>query len=149
MLVKRAPPPSPKDYVEIQNLYARYNLASDAGDAEAYAACWTEDGELLIAQLGFSCKGRANLIAFKQKDKAGRGDRYRRHWNGSLCLEQIDATTVRGSCYLHGYNGTPGQLPQLADAGVYDDYVVKVDDEWRFARRSITMDASQWEPPAR
>ncbi len=26
---------SPQDYVEIQNLYGFYNLASDAGDADA------------------------------------------------------------------------------------------------------------------
>ncbi len=37
---------SAQDYCEIQNLYAHYNLASDAGDAEAYASCFTEDGVL-------------------------------------------------------------------------------------------------------
>ena len=36
---------SPADYVEILNLYSAYNLASDSGDAEWYASCFTEAGE--------------------------------------------------------------------------------------------------------
>ena len=100
-----------QEYVDIQNLYAAYNLASDAGDAEAYASCFTEDGVLRIEPLGVTVRGRAGFIAFKQKDAAGRGGKYRRHWNGSLHLEKIDPDTVRGRCYFHGYNGTPGEPP--------------------------------------
>lgn len=86
----RLPAPAAQDYVEIQNLYAYYNLVSDAGDAEAYAGCFTDDGVLNINHLKFTVKGRADLIGFKEKDKAGRGERYRRHWNGSIVLETID-----------------------------------------------------------
>ena len=138
--------PPAQDYVEIQNLYAFYNLASDAGDAEAYAGCFTDDGVLNIDHLKFTVKGKADLIAFK--DKAGRGGRYRRHWNGSIVLEALDARTVRGRCYLHGFNGLPGSLPELADVGVYEDRIVKVAGEWRFASRTILMDGSRWAPPA-
>lgn len=140
--------PAAQDYVEIQNLYAYYNLVSDAGDAEAYAGCFTDDGVLNINHLKFTVKGRADLIGFKEKDKAGRGGRYRRHWNGSIVLEAIDAKTVRGRCYLHGFNGLPGSLPELADVGVYEDRIVKVASEWRFASRTILMDGSRWTPPA-
>ena len=146
--MQRSTAPSPDDYVAIQNLYARYNLTSDAGDAEAYADCWTEDGELTIAHLEFSVRGRPALLAFKNRDKAGRRGAYRRHWNGSLYLEQVDASTVRGRCYLQAFNGMPGNLPELADVGVYDDLVVKTDGVWRFARRSLAMDASRWTPPS-
>ena len=145
--MRRPSAPAPEDYVEIQNLYACYNLASDAGDAEAYAGCWTEDGELAIAQLNFSVKGRANLIAFKKQDKARRSGNYRRHWNGSIFLERLDDRTVRGRCYLEGFDGVPGSLPELADAGVYDDLIVQVGGQWCFAKRSITMDGSRWTPP--
>ena len=136
-----------QDYVDVQNLYARYNHASDAGDAETYAACFTDDGVLQIDPVGVLVQGRASLVAYKQKDAAGRGGRYRRHWNGSLWLEPVDADTVRGRCYFHGYNGTPGQPPVLADAGVYDDRIVRVGGVWRFARRHITLDGSTWTPP--
>jgi hypothetical protein len=140
--------PPAQDYMEIQNLYAFYNLSSDAGDAEAYADCFTDDGVLKIDHLKFTVKGRADLIAFKEKDLAGRGGKYRRHWNGSVVLEAIDETTVRGRCYLHGFNGMPGSLPELADAGLYEDLIVKVAGQWRFASRTILMDGSRWTPPA-
>ena len=140
--------PAAQDYLEIQNLYALYNLTSDAGDAEAYAGCWTEDGALSIPQLKFRVEGRAELTAFKKQDKERRGGRYRRHWNGSVCLEKIDDDTVRGRCYLQGYNGLPGSLPELADVGTYEDRIVRVEGEWRFASRIITMDGSNWTPPA-
>jgi SnoaL-like domain len=147
--MRRPKAPSPQTYVEIQNLYALYNHSSDAGDAETYASCWTEDGALHVRHLGFTVKGRANLIEFKNKDKAGRVGNYRRHWNGSMFLEQIDERTVRGRCYLHGFNGQPGVLPELADVGVYDDLIVLSDGEWRFASRTITMDGSSWRPPGK
>ena len=56
--------------------------------------------------------------------------------------------TVRGRCYLHGFNGPPGSLPELADVGVYEDRIVTVASEWRFASRTILMDGSRWTPPA-
>jgi hypothetical protein len=136
-----------QEYVDIQNLYAAYNLASDAGDAQAYASCFTDEGVLRIEPLDVTVRGRANFVAFKEKDAAGRGGKYRRHWNGSLHLEKIDRDTVRGRCYFHGYNGKPGELPVFADAGVYEDRIVRVAGAWRFARRHITMDASSWTAP--
>lgn len=132
---------SAQDYCEIQNLYARYNLCSDAGDAEGYAGCFTPDGELELEGLGIRVRGREAFIEFKRKDAAGRGGRYRRHWNGSLHLEKLDETTVRGRAYMHGFNGEPGSLPQLADVGIYDDTIVKGPEGWRFARRHLSFDA--------
>ncbi len=141
---------SAQDYVEIQNLYASYNHASDAGDADAYASCFTNDGILRIETLNVTVQGRENFVAFKRKDKEGRRGMYRRHWNGSLYLEKVDANTARGRCYFQGFNGKPGSLPTLGDVGVYEDTIVRVDGRWKFARRVLTMDASTWSaPPAR
>ena len=137
---------SAEDYCEIQNLYAYYNLCSDAGDAEGYASCFTADGVLMLGG-DFRLQGRANFVAFKQKDSAGRGGRYRRHWNGSLHLEKIAEGTVRGRCYLHAYNGAPGEFPALADVAVYEDRIVKVAEGWRFAERRIAFDASSFKAP--
>jgi hypothetical protein len=136
-----------QDHVEIHNLYALYNLCSDAGDAEGYAACFAEDGELRIDAAGILLRGRATLLAFKRADAGRRGNRYRRHWNGSLHLQAMPDGSVRGRCYLHGYNGEPGKLPDLADVGRYEDRLVKVGGEWKFAARVITMDASSFQAP--
>ncbi len=136
-----------QDYADIHNLYAYYNLCSDAGDADGYASCFTRDGELSIPTLEIQIKGRDNPHAFKLQDTAQRGKRYRRHWNSGLYLEQLDDRTIRGRCYLQAYNGEPGQPPELADVGVYEDTLVKEDGAWRFAKRMITMDASSFTRP--
>ncbi len=128
---------TPADYVEILNLYSAYNLSSDAGDADWYASCFSEDGE---HHGTYDVIGRAALVAYKKKDAAGRTHVYRRHWNGSLHLEKIDENTIRGRCYLFGYNGDPGSLPHMTHAGVYTDTIKRVDGEWKFAYRKLVFD---------
>ena len=56
-----------QDYVEIQNLYAFYNLASDAGDAEGYASCFTENGVLRINAIKLRHEGRKTLLYGSQR----------------------------------------------------------------------------------
>lgn len=128
---------APADYAEILNLYSAYNLSSDSGDAEWYASCFTEDGE----QHGtFDVIGRVALVEYKKKDFASRTHLYRRHWNGSIHLEKIDDNTIRGRCYLFGYNGDPGTLPHMTHAGVYTDTIKRVNGEWKFAERRLRFD---------
>ena len=135
---------SAKDYQDIQNLYALYNLSSDAADSETYASCFTDNGVLEAPDIGISVSGRDALIAHKERDKANRGNKYRRHWNASLHLVMNPDGSVLGRCYLIAYNGLPGQLPELADCGVYEDTVIRDNGQWKFSRRSLTMDASSW-----
>ena len=148
----RAAELSAHDFAEIANLYARYNLCSDMGDPAEYAACFTPDGVLRVhglvlrdGEMGrgdgeFVLRGRAELTGFKRRDQASRGGKYRRHWNGSLCLERGDGESVRGRCYLQAYDGEPGSPPVLAQTGVYEDTIVRVDGEWKFALRALTVD---------
>jgi hypothetical protein len=135
------------DYVEIQNLYAYYNLCSDAGDADGYASCFAEQGILRIDAAGLRIDGRARLHEFKLADAGRRGGRIRRHWNSGLFLQKQPDGSVRGRCYLHGYNGEAGKFPDIADVGSYVDRLVKVGGEWKFAERVITMDASNFKAP--
>lgn len=132
------------EFVAILNLYARYNFASDSGDAEAYADCFVENGVLELRPLNYKVEGRAAFVAHKQRDAAGRGGRYRRHWNTNISVEIGDDGTVIGRCYFIGYGGDPGQLPQIADCGVYEDTLSNKGGRWRFARRLLTMDGSTW-----
>jgi hypothetical protein len=131
-----------QDYVEILNLYAKYNLCSDAGDAEGYADCFSSNGKLELADAKIDVTGRDNFVAFKNRDFAGRPHIYRRHWNGSIHLEKIDDNTVIGRCYLLAFNGKPAVLPVIADCGVYRDRVVKERGQWKFAHRYLKMDAT-------
>ena len=134
-------------YSEVQNLYAFYNLSSDAGNAEAYAGCFSPNGVLEIPSIGLYVEGYAALVAFKEADRERRGDRLRRHWNSGLYLDPVDEQMVRGQCYLHGYNAAPGEAPVLADVGRYDDEIVLVDGAWRFSHRRITLESSAFTSP--
>jgi hypothetical protein len=138
---------SPQDFNEIQNLYAYYNLCSDAGDADGFASCFASNGVLRIDAIGLRHEGREKLRAFKKADAGRRGNRYRRHWNGSLHLKRQPDGSVIGRCYLHGYNGEPGKPPELADVGSYVDRIVQEEGAWCFAERAITMDASSFRAP--
>ncbi len=52
-----------------------------------------------------------------------------------------------GRCYFVAYNGTPGSLPELSDAGTYVDTIVRENGAWKFAERSLTMDGTTFKPP--
>lgn len=132
---------------EVENLYARYNHCSDAGDADGYADCFTPEGVLAIEPLGLRVAGRAALADYKRADVGRRGTRYRRHWNSGLWLEAQPDGTLVGRCYLLAYGGEPGELPRPADAGVYEDTLAHGPDGWRFARRLLRLDGSTFRPP--
>ena len=138
---------APEDYIEIQNLYAYYNQSSDAGDADAFASCFAEDGVFRLPSVGLEQRGHAAILAYKRADAARRGTRYRRHWNASLHLQRQPDGSVAGRCYLHGYNGEPGKPPELSDVGSYTDRLVKISGVWRFAERVVIMDYSTFKAP--
>ena len=129
----------PADYFEIQNLYARYNQTSDAGDADGYANCFTDDGVLDASRY---IKGRRALADYKREESALRKHLYRRHWNGSLHLTRGDDNTVGGVCYFIAFNGVPGNLPAMTHCGVYTDTIVKKNGRWLFSVRKLKHDAA-------
>ena len=134
---------SAQEFFEIGNLYSRYNLCSDLGDSDGYADCFTADGTLDLMPHELRIEGRAALHEHKVRDLAARQG-YRRHWNGNLFLEKRADGSVRGRCYLMAFNGRTGELPGIADCGVYEDDIVRDGGAWRFRRRLLTMDASTW-----
>ena len=143
----RSPAIPAQDFTEILNLYAYYNHCSDDADADAYVTCFAMQGRLHIPSISLLIEGREALHEFKRNDAARRGNRIRRHWNSGMNLEQVDADRIRGQCYLHGYNGEPGQLPKLVDVGRYDDTLIREQGEWRFLERIILMDFSSFSVP--
>ena len=140
--------PSIEDTLAIQSLYARYNLCSDAADAEGYAGCFAADGALHVDAVGFHLTGREALMAYKRADRTGRQNRYRRHWNNNLLLEVASDHTVLGRCYLLAYNGEPGKSPVMSECGVYEDVLTNASGEWLFLSRRLALDATTHKPTA-
>lgn len=118
------------DLAEIHSLYAHYNLVLDAGDSEAWADTFTDDGRF------GSSEGRAALIEFADGFHARSPNT--RHWNTNI---EITATAegASGTCYLMLWDvGT--SPPSVMLTGIYTDTLVRTSDGWRFKSRLVTQD---------
>lgn len=128
---------STEDQLSIQQLYARYNHAIDSGKGDAWAATFTPEGVFSSANGTFAgseaLAGFAN--GFAQQLKA-------RHWTNNLVLEATESGAT-GTCYLILLRLTPGERPPagILATAIYNDELVKVSGDWRFAKRAVTTDA--------
>ena len=122
---------SAQDYIEIQQLYAKYAHALDLGDAEGWANTFTPDGVF-----GES-KGHDQLKAFAEGFMES-FDGAARHWNSQLVITPT-ASGAHGSCYLLLVDPRTQPYTIMA-AGLYQDTVVKTSAGWRFQERVFTPD---------
>lgn len=121
-----------QDYIDIQQLYARYNVAIDGGDAEAYADTFTPDGVFNT----FS--GRKALIEFVAGYKEKNQSATRRHWNTNLVITP-SAEGATGTVYLFLMD-IASRPPAIATVARYDDLLVKTPQGWRFKQRKTRGD---------
>ncbi len=128
---------SADDYMEIQQLYAKYNTAIDSGDAEGYAGTFTPDGVFN------NFKGHDALVGFIKAWGERMNGATRRHWNNNLV---ITATPdgAKGTVYLFLMD-VSAKPPAIQSVAKYEDELVKTADGWRFKHRQTKPDAA---PPA-
>ena len=117
-----------QDYVDIQQLYARYNWAIDAGDVEGYVALYTPDGTFN------TYSGADGLRTFMKSRAPGT----RRHWNSNLVITTAPEG-ARGKVYLVLVDVAP-KPPAVSLAGRYDDILVKTAGGWRFKKRQTSFE---------
>ena len=133
--VANAAPPSTQEMIDIQQLYATYNQALDAGDAEGWANTFTPDGVFNKTNVGHDA-----LVTFA-KGFYAQGSGMRRHWNTNLVLKST-AEGVDGSVYLMLWD--VGNRPAtIIVTGIYEDKLVKTKDGWRFKSRTVKPDPSK------
>lgn len=124
---------STQDYVEIEQLYARYNHAIDSGDAAGWAATFTADGKFQ------QFTGTEALKGFVKNWVEQRNGAYLRHWNSNLHITP-SADGASGTVMLMLLN--VGARPAaIAATGMYSDKLVKTPEGWRFAARTVKIDA--------
>jgi len=124
---------NPRDYMEIEQLYAQYNHAIDSGDAEGWANTFTPDGTFN------RFVGHDALVGFIGTWREKMNGANRRHWNTNL---RIVATPegANGSVYLMLMD--VGTKPaSVVSTGMYTDSLVKTKDGWRFKQRTTKGDA--------
>ncbi|MBM3779991.1 MAG: nuclear transport factor 2 family protein [Acidimicrobiia bacterium] len=129
-----APALSPEDYMEIQQLYARYVRAADmggGGDGSAWAECFTPDGEFGNSKGHEALK---KIITNFHRNTLRRDGWSSRHTYSSLLVTPTGEGTAKGSVYALVFNVT-ARPPFVDHSGVYEDWLVKTPDGWRFKKR--------------
>jgi hypothetical protein len=124
---------SAQDYVEIQQLYAHYNIAIDSGDAEGYAATFTPNGVFN------TFVGHDALVGFVKTWRERLGGAARKHWNTNLEIIG-NSKQATGSVYLMLLDITT-KPASIAATATYSDTLVKTKAGWRFATRTTKGDS--------
>jgi hypothetical protein len=123
---------SAQDLADIQQLYARYNLAIDTGDAEGWAATFVPQGVFN------TYTGHDALVGFVKMWREKLNGAARKHWNNNLQLSG-DGKQASGSVYLMLLD-TSTKPASIIFTGVYSDTLLKTRDGWRFTKRVTSAD---------
>jgi hypothetical protein len=131
---------SAQDNVEIQQLYARYNIAIDGGDGEAWASTFTPDGA--FNQL----VGHDALVGFVKMWREKLNGATRKHWNNNL---QISGNSKEASGFVYLMLVDISTKPaSILTTATYTDTLVKTKDGWRFTKRTTKGDVAPAAPAA-
>src|SRR5271170_4187669 len=123
---------SAQDNFEIQQLYARYNIAIDSGDAEGWADTFTADGVFNT----FS--GHDALVGFVKTWREKLNGASRKHWNNNLRITG-NSKEASGFVYLMLVDISTKPASILTTA-TYTDSLVKTKQGWRFTKRTTAAD---------
>ena len=122
-----------QDYVEIQQLYARYVMTIDSGDAEGWANTFIPEGVF-----NNNTRGHAALVQFVHDWRDKRNGADRRHWNSNLLITPSEEGAA-GAIYLLLMD-TGVKPPVAVSSSVYEDALVKTPQGWRFKTRVLHGD---------
>ena len=129
---------STQDYIDIQQLYARYAQLIDRGDAEGWANTFTPDGVF-----NNSSRGHDALVQFVHDWDKRRGASLR-HWNSNLVVTP-SAEGASGSIYMQLLDISTKQ-PTATASYRYEDALVKTAAGWRFKTRVLHRDTAPAPP---
>lgn len=131
---------SAQDTIDIQQLYARYNIAIDSGDGQGWAATFTPDGVFN------AISGHDALAEFVKTWREKLNGASRRHWNNNL---QITGNSKEASGFVFLMLIDVSTKPiSIVGTATYSDSLVKTKDGWRFTKRTTKSDIAPAAPPA-
>jgi uncharacterized protein (TIGR02246 family) len=129
-----------QDRLDLMDLVARYAECIDSGDAECYAGLFTPDG-VLETRSG-TAHGRAEIKAWLQglfdENRAGTQSRLKHFLGLPIIRGDGDRATVRTYVTIPKHLDS-GEI-MINMAGTYLDDCVKLNGEWLFARRVISIE---------
>ena len=130
-----------EDKDEIQNLLLDYGRHLDSRDFGAYSRLFAKDGEW-VGGFG-SVAGPASIEAFMVKNMGTTNPAKNYHLLSSFVISVNGDTATAWSRWTFVVPGERGAA--IAQAGRYDDTLVRENGKWRFKRRVASNDTA---PPA-
>lgn len=126
-----------EDIMAIHQLFIDYGHALDAGDFDAYADLFAEDGEVLLGPMG-RARGREEIKALMTKALSGGvGSSFHIISSPQVQLDGDRASSqVMWSVVARDDNGRPS----LTMIGHHRDDLVRENGRWKFARRRGFID---------
>lgn len=135
-----------EDRDAIHQLFIDYGRFLDAGDLDAYASLFAQDGEVMLGPIG-RATGRDNIRALMGKILSGRaGSAYHIISSPTVTLEGDEATSeVMWTVIQRDAEGKP----KLTSIGRHVDRLVRIDGAWKIAQRRGLIDLPrQMDAPA-
>ncbi len=126
-----------EDLLEIHQLFVDYGLALDAGDFDAYAALFADDGEVLLGPMG-RAKGRDEIQALMTKTLSG-GIGSSFHIISSPQV-QLDGDTATSQVMWSVVTRDDSGGATLTMIGHHRDNLVREHGRWKIARRRGYVD---------
>ncbi len=130
--------PSADDLAQIQHLLAKYAHAWDAGDPDAWARTFTEDGSFTGPNGTY--QGFDELSRFCGSLTVDHPDfrpLWKQHWANNVLVD-VDGDEATGRAMFIMVQRTPEGPGRLSMVGASIDTYRRVDGAWRFSSRLTT-----------
>ena len=136
---------SPQDYLEISQLYGLYARDVDPGSPRNAAWLFTDDGEF-NAGPGYDFRGKDQLTSFYEQVRQNQRNGTRHYNTTYAIIKTREGATSSGYMLWLGRPG-PTDPWTVTGSGVYEDYLVKTNEGWRFKTRIFHNDTCRpWSP---
>ncbi len=122
------------DYAEIQQLYSRYSIGVDSGNADMFSGVFTADGTFELPTR--TIQGRKQL-ADVARPGDDRGPTNVSHIPVNIAIEPSPDGATGTAYFLRVKLGQKGEPNALTGGGVYRDTFVKTAEGWRIKKRVV------------
>jgi 3-phenylpropionate/cinnamic acid dioxygenase small subunit len=141
-----------EERLDIRDLYSRWCVLLDTGQAEAWAGLFAEHGVFEFEVLGMRAEGREALRTFAAEvHERERG--LTRHYVHNVIIESDDSG-VTGRADIELLDLRHGGNAKIIKTAHYEDRIVRAESGWRFVERRLYWDTpgapaeigtSQWD----
>jgi uncharacterized protein (TIGR02246 family) len=138
---------TPADYVEIQQLVARYpyGLDTGAGSGQMWAGLFMPDGRFIAGNTRL--EGREQLKTFAWQHRPGQGPLYSRNFSANISIEPSVEGAIGKIFAVVLDLGEGGKPSTILNGGHYEDAYARTPDGWRLKKREFIPSEDGPAPP--